>query len=221
MLLSSSRLLIQHLVACSDSLWLVCLLTRGRWGDHSMVLSLYGEIHLPSLYASISLETLSVTLIKKVMTAPAVILTFIVWIWNRNWRGNDVNHYTCLFSETWSWSEELRIPSKVWSSMQAAFISDVLMEQECVMLAASSNTRFCSLASTEVSSAIWDGLGHWDVAGGYNAGPAGEWLTSEIDRGRLAMVSWSTSDDPRCLWMVNDSRLNILVHHSVSEVYEF
>lgn len=43
-----------------------------------MVLSLYCEIHLPSVSASISLETPSVTVIKKVMTAPEVSLTFIV-----------------------------------------------------------------------------------------------------------------------------------------------
>lgn len=163
-----------------------------------MLLRVCCDIRLPSVYASVSLEALSVTVIKKVMTAPEVSFSFIIWIWNRNCRGNCVNDYTHLFSETWSWSEKLKMSSNVLSGVQAAFISDILMEQSR------------SLASREVPSAIWDAVEHPDGAGRYNVGPVGELLTSEVDRGRLAMVPWSISDDTPCLCTANGSWLNCL-----------
>lgn len=53
-----------------------------------------------------------------------------------------MNDYTYLFSETRSWSEKLKMSSNVLSGVQAAFISDILMEQSR------------SLASREVPTAI-------------------------------------------------------------------
>lgn len=58
-------------------------------------------------------------------------------------------YYTCLFSETWSCSEQLRILSNVLSSVLAAFIYDTLVELEGFMLLECSNTLFfsCQLRS--------------------------------------------------------------------------
>lgn len=91
-----------------------------------------------------------------------------------------------LISETWSLSDELRIPSNMLSSMQTVFISDTLMEQEGVMLLASNSTHFCCLASTELSSAIWDSPGHLDVASRCNTGPVEQcWLQKLVGGGWL------------------------------------
>lgn len=109
-----------------------------------------------------------------------------------------------LISETWSLSDELRIPSNMLSSMQTVFISDTLIEQEGVMLLASNNTHFCSLASTEQSSAIWDSLGHPDVASKYNTGPVQLqcWLQKSARGGRLWCLDMSQKTLHAYVWQM-------------------
>lgn len=99
------------------------------------------------------------------------------------------------------------------SGVRAAFTAGTLMGQEGVMLRASDNTCFCSLASTEVSRASRVALGCPGVAGRCHVGPVGELLTSGVGRGTLSLVSWSISGDTLCLCVVNDLGPDCLVHY--------
>lgn len=107
-------------------------------------------------------------------------LIFIIRIWFKNATRNCLNYYTCLFSESWSCAEVLRIPSNVLSCMLAACVSDTLMVWEGFMLLECSNVLFFSC---QLQSVIGDLLGHLDVAGKCDIGPVGELLTSGTDKG--------------------------------------
>lgn len=143
------NLLVQHLVTCKHMVARMLADKREGWGDHPLLLGLCCEIHLSWEYSSISLDILSVMVVKKVMTAAEDRIIFFVWIWFKNLKRNFMIYYTCLFSETWSCSEQLRILSNVLSSVLAAFIYDTLVELEGFMLLECSNTLFfsCQLRS--------------------------------------------------------------------------